>query len=112
MEKDYTITRLTWHTKRKGNEGREAIYRGQFITLMRFLHENGLLTKPINLQSLESADDIVLTKSDLTDKGFRLIQTGYQKWLGYLDRPNNSNKYTNISHLQKGLDEINKASSS
>lgn len=108
MEKDYVIERLTWCTKRKGNEGLEATYRGQFLALMRFLHDNKLLTRPVDLESLESADDIVLMKSDLTDKGFRLIQTGYQKWLKYLDRPNNRDKYTNISHLQRGLEEINK----
>jgi len=112
METNYIIEKLTWCTKQKGNEGLEASYRGQFLALMRFLRDNGLLTKSVDLESLESADDIVLMKSDLTDKGFRLIQTGYQKWLRYLSRPNNRDKYTNISHLQKGLDEINKASSS
>jgi len=107
MENDFTITRLTWHTKCKGNESLELTFTDTYMVLIKYLDTNGLLVDGKHACDLIMDDgDIVLNKSDLTGEGYEFIKDGYIKWMTYLDREGNSGKYNNVSVLERSLKRI------
>lgn len=71
-----------------------------FDTLVRFLQDNGLVTRRLLADGEEISSSFVIRRSDLTDEGFRFYQKAEQKWLSAIDR---GTAPSDVSILQKAL---------
>jgi hypothetical protein len=83
-EDDFTVTKVGWSTNRPGAAPKERTLE-RFGALVAFLHQQHLTTRNL-LASSVIDDEFSIRRSDLTDEGYRLMQTGYQRWLAALDR--------------------------
>jgi hypothetical protein len=104
-EQDYTIDRLTWHTRKKGNEDFTGVFRRQFECIVRFLEDNNLLAEGVASEDLFTSDDIIIRRSHLSALGKRVMKSGYSKWLRYLDKAGNSEKYAEMKQMYRALDK-------
>jgi len=85
METDFVIDKVSWHIDTLGNtESREQIYL-RFRSIINFLQDNGLTTRIILERDAPIPDNLRISVSDLTDKGFLLIKKYYDKWLKGID---------------------------
>ena len=82
-EQDFTVTKVSWSTE-SGAAPRERVFE-RFRVLVAFLHQQELTTGNL-LESGPIDDEFSIRRSNLTDEGYRLMQTGYQRWLAALDR--------------------------
>jgi hypothetical protein len=107
MEKDFTITRLAWHTRRKGNEDRRDAFVAYYKAFVTFLQSNRLTTRVLLETDQQPDDDFVLRKSDLTEEGFQVVKAGYDKWLrSVVDKRKDA---SDVSILEKAIADLRRA---
>jgi hypothetical protein len=58
----------------------------RFSTLIKFLQESGLTERQILSDDEKPSESLKIMKSDLTEIGFQVIKTAYDKWLRAIDR--------------------------
>jgi hypothetical protein len=83
---DFTIDKISWHSKLDNSPEFQARLRQRFITLCSFLSANGLLKESLNPAPIEEGKDFEIKASHLTTDGLALMKSGYSKWLKSLDR--------------------------
>ncbi len=83
--KDFTITKVGWHTRAPGDaESRERVLK-RFRVLLQFLQENKLLQRELPSPDAELDDDFAIKASDLTDVGLEVMREAYDRWLKKVD---------------------------
>jgi hypothetical protein len=82
MEKDFTVDKVEWHTKKIRNYDfdNSLIYQ-YFISIIEYLQKNNLTTKIIATDGQEINDNTSIKKSDLTEEGLELVKKCYSKWI-------------------------------
>ena len=97
----FTIDRVGWHTKDKGNpETRDRITH-RFGLIAKFLDNKGLSNSP--LAQAEYTDDFSIRACDLTEEGLAFMKFAYDSWLKSLDRRKSA---ADTSLLEKRLSEF------
>lgn len=81
LQSDFVIDQVSWHTSIDGNPESPAMVRERFRVLVSFLQQHLLTTKVLLQPNEEPSDFFSIRKSDLTDRGFAVIQQAYDKWL-------------------------------
>lgn len=71
--------------------------------LLKFCYEKDLLLKKPFNDKFELNPDVIIRKSDLTDKGQNVFWNLSQKWFAYTDR---TNKIDNVEMLEKWLSKM------
>lgn len=103
---DFVITKVSWHTGVKGNpESRERIHERTWA-FADFLQRNGLVTHRLASGISDMNDDFEIKRSDVTDEGFELIRSAYDKWVRRIDR---GTPPSNVSTLENALRKLRSA---
>ena len=80
QQRPFTIDKVAWHTKIKGNpETREQVIK-RFQVFVAFLQENNLTARELLMPSVMPDDDFAIMSSDLTDKGMLVVKMALDKW--------------------------------
>jgi hypothetical protein len=79
--KEYTIDKVSWHTKVKDNPESPDRVKKRFKVIALFLQQNGLVVRTLMKQNDEPDDDFAIRSSDLTAEGLAVMKKGYDKWL-------------------------------
>jgi hypothetical protein len=103
----FTITKVSWHSQRKGNEGRREEIINRFWVLVNFLQSNQLTKKTLSNSIADISDEFSLESDDLTQLGVDVMKKAYDKWLTKVDEGMSP---TDVSILQKALDKLLKKS--
>jgi predicted transcriptional regulator len=103
-KKEYAISKASWLIEFNRNypEEKTRIMR-QFNIIIDFLDENNLLISKEATLDKENDNDLVLHTSNLTDKGRKLIDLYYDKWLKGFDRGKDP---SDLKIFIKGLKKI------
>lgn len=100
---DFIIDDPSWHTAERGSlDSREQV-REFFLELFKFLRDHNLLTREVALSSRVDDAELVLKRSDLTDEGFKVIQSGWEKLEGSRNRRTGKR---NFDMLMKALKKV------
>jgi hypothetical protein len=99
----FTISKVSWHTQRKGNEGRREELIEPFWVITNFLQLNQLVKRKLADSINEINDDFALESDDLTELGLEFMKKAYDKWLTKVD---NGMPPTDITILQKALEKL------
>jgi hypothetical protein len=107
---NFLITRYATYFEASKNVDYRKRMHYWFSIFVNFLQENNLTTRCLLSDVENIPEDFEVRRNDLTDEGFELIEEGFDRWLGGLDRRKSP---PNTSILEKALKEIrNKAASS
>jgi hypothetical protein len=79
--KDYTIDKVSWHTRVEGNPESPEDVKKRFRVLVRFLQENRLTVRQLLSDEDEVRSDFGIRTSDLTNEGCQVMKASYDKWL-------------------------------
>jgi hypothetical protein len=79
--KEFTIDKVSWHTKIKDNPESPENIRERFKVIVAFLQRNGLTVRELLQPNEEPKDDFAIRTSDLTEEGLEVMKKGYDKWL-------------------------------
>ena len=102
---DFTITKFSWHARLDPDPAFQDQVRARFRAICNFLVENGLNSKPLNIESIQTGGDFELRSSDLTPLGLQLMKSGYDKWLKSLDRGKSPSDTTLLKKQLESLKE-------
>jgi hypothetical protein len=101
---DYTIAKVSWLTRRKGNESRREQILAHFEIVVRFLLSNQLTTHDLLSGGKKIDDEFFIRASDLTGEGIELMKQGYEKWISKIvDKGKNP---SDVSILKDTLSKI------
>ena len=110
-EKDFTIRSVEWELDIAGRFKRAGFdvpsdesIRTRFWIYLEFLQSRNLTSRIIAHQEEELVSSTALRNSDLTDDGFRFLQTIETKWSNRLLKYKNPESET--SFLQKWFDKF------
>jgi hypothetical protein len=103
-EQDYTVDKVAWHTKVKGNPETPERVRRRFKVIVDFLQRNNLTVKQLLSPGEEPDDSFSIRASDLTSVGFEVMKRGYMTWLRRI--VNKNKDVSNLSILEKALSEV------
>lgn len=101
----FTIAKVLWLTRVKGNEGRRQSIIEHFWIITDFLQANQLTKKVLARSIHEINDEFSLESDDLTELGLEFMKKAYDKWLTKVD---NGMPPTDITILQKALEKLRK----
>jgi hypothetical protein len=80
--------------------------RQRFFYLFKFFQDNHLVTKEL-VTDLRSVENAVLWFSALSDEGQSFVKMRFdERWLKSFDRPGTQKKSSDVSYLQKQLQQI------
>jgi hypothetical protein len=106
MEGDFTIAKMAWLSKRKGNEDRRDEITRQFAVFVHFLQTNGLTVRRLLGPGETPNDEFTIRRSDLTEEGFNVVKQGYDKWLTkVIDKGKDP---ADVTILERALQEVRK----
>ena len=80
----FTIDRVGWHTRVKGNPETKDQIIHRFALLAEFLDKHGLSISQLTQD--EYPDDYEISSSDLTQEGLAFMKLAYDSWLKSLNR--------------------------
>lgn len=103
MEKDYIIDQVGWHTQIIGNPESTENTHGRFRSLIEFLQRNDLLRNQLLIGDAEITDSLCIKVSDLTEEGYYLMKSCYDKWLRGID---NGKSYNDFKVFEKQISEL------
>ncbi len=83
---DAVIDRVSWHTRVIDNPETPERVKRRFQALVTFLQDNGLVVRTLLGPGEEAGEDFALRRGDLTDEGFSLMKTAYDRWLRAFDK--------------------------
>ena len=92
MNNEFTIDKVSWHTKTEGNPETDMQIVERFWAIVDFLQKNDfVITKLLNgPEDIDS--DFCIMSSNLTNDGLEIMASCYDKWLSKVDHgmsPNN-----------------------
>lgn len=113
-EKDFIITKVSWITQMKSDPPSTAeeikIEYMRYEVLFYFLQDNDLTIRILLKPGETANDETELRVSDLTEDGFKVIKSAYDKWLRKIDRAKDKIKAINdLSLLERALEAIRKS---
>ncbi len=73
-----------------------------------FLQQNGLVTEQILAPNADVNSELKICRYHLTEEGFAIFCTAYQKWLKGLDR---GKSVDDVSSMEKALKKLRESSS-
>lgn len=103
MEKPYAVIKASWLLNREGNEAHKPEILRHLSIAMNFFQKNNLLNHKIIPDSGIIDEDFEIWSNDFTDEGIQLMKTGYQKWLGRVDKGMDP---SNTKILERELDKL------
>lgn len=101
----FIISKVSWLTQKKGNEGRREKIVEHFWTIVDFLQKNNLTKKVLANSRIKIDDEFAINSDDLTDIGLEFMKKAYDKWLTKVDE---GMPVSDISILQKALEKLRK----
>lgn len=104
QSKDFTIAKVSWHTKIIDNPETPEMVKKRFRVIVDFLQRNNLTVRMLLGPHEEPTDEFAIRCSDLTDEGVEVIKRGYDKWLKKV--VNRSKDITDLTILEKALSEL------
>jgi hypothetical protein len=79
---DFVIDDIALHLAASKNLDYRERVRQRFLVFANFLQENGLTTRVLlDLKVTTIPDNFKIIRSDLTDEGFAVVKSAYDKWL-------------------------------
>jgi len=103
MIKDFTIDKVSWHTKVVGNPESIEFTHKRFKIIIDFLQNNNLVTQTILTENEAVNDDTCIKSNDLTEKGLLLMKKCYDNWLKSID---NGKPIDNLSLFTRTLEDL------
>jgi hypothetical protein len=100
MNKPFVISKVSWLTQTKGNEERRESIIRHFYYVTKFLQDNGLVHHALIERLEDIDDDFAIASDDLTDEGFAVMKSAYDKWLQNVD---NGMDAADVSILSRAL---------
>jgi len=80
---DLVIDKESWHVNAESSEHKERArthFRARYLVLLTFLKESSLLQSTECIELLDSDNDFVFKRSDLTELGFELVKKCHSNW--------------------------------
>ena len=103
-EKEFTIDKVSWHTKVADNPESPEMVRRRFKEVANFLERHGLTVRALLEPGQVPTDDFAIRSSDLTRDGLRVMKAGYDKWLKSI--VNKKGDVSDLSILDQKLAEV------
>ena len=100
---DFVIDCTKVHLAASKNAEYRARVEQRFRVFLGFVQSNGLAKREILRDDEPITENLEIRKSDLTDEGFELVKSAYDKWLRGID---NGKEISDVSVLSKALSKI------
>jgi hypothetical protein len=81
MQTEYTIDKVSWHTKIEDNPETPEQVRRRFGVVVAFLQSTGLTVRELLRPGELPSDDFGIRTSDLSPEGLQVMKLGYERWL-------------------------------
>ncbi len=104
---DFVIDCAKVHLAASKNADYRARVEQRFRVFIDFIQSNGLATRQILCDEDPVTNSLEIRKSDLTDEGFQVVQSAYDKWLRGIDK---GKQISDVSALYKALSKIREQS--
>lgn len=102
---DFLIDGAKNHFAASKNRDYRARVEQRFRVFINFLQDNGLTTREILAREQPVTEELRIYKSDLTDIGFAVVKSAYDKWLRRHDR---GKDISDVGVLERALAKENK----
>lgn len=100
---DYIIDDASLHYAASKSAKYRQFVTERFSVFVKFLQDNDLTTTTLLDAGEMPSEDLKIMKSDLTEDGFEVVKSAYDKWLRGID---NGNPIDDTRTLEKSLAKV------
>jgi hypothetical protein len=79
-EKDFTIDRVSWHSRVPGNPETFEQMVKRFFAIAVFLQKHHLTKRVLATREEDITEEFVIHSSDLTVRGLLVLRAAYDRW--------------------------------
>lgn len=102
---DFTLCNISIMVSRNKSKDYERQVISRYTVLMGFLKKHSLILKEPFDESGNLMTDLIVKKSDVTEKGLELFKKAVPAWHSYVDK---GGDVENVTRLEKALEKMEK----